>query len=244
MVMSERSSVEFSDFHKFVILLRDQPGIVSHKLHNSTTPHVVQFKIYTSAAYNMTVHSIQIYILDITTAHLRTLAKTAVRSKLPPSSKKETAKVLLDMFVQLFVAEGDIAEASELLTQYISHPVMCQEPSLNAALAILSCLEVIRFVHKTKKSVLLLSTANVNENVVKTAPSDSDSDRSSDSGSDSDFESGGVERNDIPELDPSHAASALLCPSCGDIVENPFQFFSSVNMIQQFSKIRTSKYIK
>jgi hypothetical protein len=146
------------------------------------------------------------------------------------------------MFIQLFVAEGDISESFEFLTQYISHPVMAQEPSLNAALAILSCLEAIRFVHKSKSSVLMLNVENANKRAGTIQESDSDSDSASDS--DSDFENGGMLRNDIPELERSRVASALLCPSCDDIVMNPFQFYSCLEMMQQFAKIRTSKYIK
>lgn len=190
---------------------------------------------------------------DISTAHLRGLAKTAIRSKLPPSSKTETAKALLDMFIQLFVAEGEISEAYEMLTQYISHPVMAQEPSLTASLAILSCLETIRFVHQTKPSVLQLlqdKGGKVTEKINKAGISDSDSSDSDSSDSEGassseiDSDTEGVPKNDIPPLEASHVTSALLCPSCDDIVLNPFQFFSSVQLLQQFAKIHTSKYIK
>lgn len=178
---------------------------------------------------------------DISPAHMRTLASSAVRSKLPPSSKKETAKVLLDMFIQLFVAEGDISGAFELLQQYIGHPVMAQEPSMHAALAILSCLETIRFVHQTKPSVLLSLERQQSKGLemgITRLVSDSDS------GSDSDMDMDTTRTQDIPKLEPSSVSVALLCPSCDDVVTNPFQFFSSAHMLQQFTKIRTAQYIK
>lgn len=191
----------------------------------------------------------------ISIANLRILAKTAIRSKLPPSSRKETAKSLLDMFIQLFVAEGELTESVDLLTQFLSHPVMAQEPSLAATLAVLSCLELIRFVHKAKPSVMLAmaeqlnGTTAFNKSNHKRGGSDHDRSSDSDSNSDSDSDSSdgndeGGGRDDIPVLVPSRVTGALLCPSCEEIVENPLQFFSTVEILQQFSKIRTSRHIK
>ena len=188
---------------------------------------------------------------DITTAHLRTLAKTAIQSKLPPSMKTQTAIALLEMFIQLFVAEGEITVGFELLSQFITHPVMAQEPSLSAALAILSCMEVIRFVHQTKPS-LLLAVSEFSEGTtmgIKREDSDGDRDSSSSGEDDSDEDEAAGDRykprrDDFPELEVSRVTSALLCPSCDDVVANPFQFHSSVDLLQQFSKIRTSQQIQ
>jgi hypothetical protein len=179
------------------------------------------------------------------------LAKTAIQSKLPPSTKKDTVKALLQMFIQLFVAEGEITEAFELLTQYISHPVMAQDPSFSGALAVLSCLEVIRFVHQSKPSLLRGITEHSdrgrtgNRGKKGTISASDSSEEISDSDSDSDdSDHRHTPRDDFPDLTPTAVASALLCPSCHDIVLNPFQFFSSVELLQQFSNIRTSSYIK
>jgi len=206
-VMTEKSSVEFSDFVKFVTLLREQP--------------------------------------DISTAQLKTLANTAIQSKLPPSNRKQTALALLDMFIQLLVAEGEASEAYSLLNQFINHPVMAQEASLSAALAVLSCLEVTRFVHQCKPAINLFlaehldGTTAYNKQVSDSSDS-GDSEVESDGDSDQGFQS---RRGDFQELERSRVTSALLCPSCDAILANPYQFYSAIDLLQQFSKIRTSKKI-
>lgn len=149
------------------------------------------------------------------------------------------------MFIQLFVAEGEVSEAYSLLNQFVSHPAMAQEAGLSAALAVLSCLEVIRFVHQCKPSIQLFLAEHLDGttayNHQESSSSDSDSEMESDVETGQDFQS---HRGDFPQLEQSRVSSALLCPSCEDIVANPFQFYSTVDLLQQFSKIRTSKKIK
>ena len=162
---------------------------------------------------------------------------SAIRSKLPPSTKTETAKALIHMFIQLFVADGDITASKELLNQFIGHPLMVQDPKLNSTLALLSCLEAIRFVHRTKPSVISLGKSKHSK------PSASDDEDSAGSSTDDGSLNADI-RNDIPDLKSSNIKSAKLCPSCGDVVKNPFQFFSTIFILKQYSEILPSKHIK